>query len=173
MTKETNGRRHTKPPTASTIVTSAEKYNVGPGRPPKEHRFKPGQSGNPKARKRKQPSLAPDLKRLFEQGLAEKVTLKQGDKERTLTMAEAGIKQLIAQFAKGDRHARRDVFAYAERLGIDLMAGHRQAIEEALSADHQAILDVYVARRNGAMTAPSSPVLAPPDLLDDDAEQPA
>lgn len=109
MTKETNGRRHTKPPTASTIVTSAQEYNVGPGRPPKEHRFKPGQSGNPKGRKRKPPSLAPDLKRLFEQGLAEKVTLKQGDKERVLTMAEAGIKQLIAQFAKGRsrRTARR------------------------------------------------------------------
>ena len=53
---------------------------------------------------------------LFEQALNEKVTLKQGEKERTLTMAEAGIKQLIAQFAKGDRHARRDVFASLRSL---------------------------------------------------------
>jgi hypothetical protein len=40
-----------------------EKYKVGPGRPPKEHQFKPGQSGNPKGAKRKPPSLLPDLKR--------------------------------------------------------------------------------------------------------------
>jgi hypothetical protein len=148
-------------------------YKVGPGRPPKEHQFKPGQSGNPKGAKRKAESFLPDLKRLFKQALSEKVTLKQGDKERTLTMAEAGIKQLVAQYAKGDRHARRDVIAYAEKLGIDLMASHRQAVEEALAADHQAILDGYVARRM-QMPVPSgsSKVLAPPELLADDTEDP-
>src|SRR5262245_50844625 len=136
-----------KGPTVSATPASAEEYKVGPGRPPREYQFKPGQSGNPKGAKRKPRSLLPDLKLLFEQGLSEKVTLKQGDKQRTLTMAEAGIKQLIAQFAKGDRHARRDVFAYAEILGINLIADHRTAIEEALAADHQAILDAYVARQ--------------------------
>jgi hypothetical protein len=161
-------RRRSNPPTAST-----EEYKVGPGRPPKEHRFKPGQSGNPKGAKRKPPSLLPDLKRLFEQALSETVTLKQGDRARTLTMAEAGIKQLVAQFAKGDRYARRDVFYYAEKLGIDLMASHRNALEDALAADHQAILDGYVARQTQA-TVPSrsSLVFAPPELLDDDIEDP-
>ena len=55
-------------------------------------------------------------------------------------MAVAGIEQLVAQFAKGDRHARRDLFAYADKLGVDLMAGQQQAIEEALAANHEAIL---------------------------------
>jgi hypothetical protein len=41
-------------------------YKVGPVRPPKEHQFKPGQSGNPKGAKRKAPSLIPGLKELFE-----------------------------------------------------------------------------------------------------------
>jgi hypothetical protein len=148
---------------------SAEEYKVGPGRPPREYQFKPGQSGNPKGAKRKPPSLLPDLKRLFEQALSEKVTLRQGDKERTLTMAETGIRQLIAQFAKGDRHARRDVFAYAAMLGIDLITSQRAAIEEVLASDYQAILNTYVARQTRA-TAPSkhSPVFAPQELLDDD-----
>jgi Family of unknown function (DUF5681) len=158
-----------KSQTVLATTASAEDYKVGPGRPPKQYQFKPGQSGNPKGAKRKPPSLLPDLKRLFEQALSEKVMLRQGDKERTLTMAEAGIKQLVAQFAKGDRHARRDVFAYAEMLGIDLIASHRTAIEEALASDHRAILDAYVARKTQG-TAPSkhSPVFAPPELLDDD-----
>jgi hypothetical protein len=150
-----------------------EDYKVGPGRPPKEYQFKPGQSGNPKGRKRKPPSLLPDLKRLFEQALSEKVTLKQGDKELTLTMGAAGIKQLMAQFAKGDRHARRDVFAYAEKLGIDLLASHRKEVEEALAADHQTILDGYFARRSQAtVSSGASPVLAPLELQDDDPEEP-
>jgi uncharacterized protein DUF5681 len=165
-----NGRQNgCKGPTGSATPASAEEYKVGPGRPPKQHRFKPGQSGNPKGAKRKPASLLPDLKRLFEQALSEKVTLRQGEKQRTLTMAEAGIKQLVAQFAKGDRHARRDVFAYAQMLGIDLIANHRTAIEEALASDHQAILDAYVARRT-QVTAPSkhAPAFAPPELRDDD-----
>jgi len=158
---------------ASSPATSVDEYKIGPGRPPKEHQFKPGKSGNPKGAKRKPPSLLPDLKRLFEQALSEEVRLKQGNIEHTLTMAEAGIKQLVAQFAKGDRHARRDVFAYAEMLGIDLLAGHRKAIEDALIADHQAILDAYVARRTQArVPSTSSPVLAPAALLDDDTGDP-
>ena len=153
----------------SATAVSAAVYKVGPGRPPREHMFKKGQSGNAKGAKRKPPSLLPDLKRLFEQALSEKVTLKQGEKQHTLTMAAAGIKQLIAQFARGDRHARRDVFDYAQMLGIDLIGNHRTAIEEALASDHQAILDAYVAQRTQG-TAPSkhSPVFAPRELLDDD-----
>src|SRR6266480_6339386 len=169
MASNPSSNGHNGQKTVSATPASAEEYKVGPGRPPREYQYKKGQSGNPKGAKRKPPSLLPDLKRLFEQALSEKVTLRQGEKERTLTMAEAGIKQLVAQFARGDRHARRDLFAYAEMLGIDLITSHRTAIEEALAADHQAILDAYVARQT-QVTAPSkhSPVFAPPELLDDD-----
>ena len=57
-----------------------EEYRVGPGRPPKEYQFKPGQSGNPKGAKRKA-SLAPDLKAMLERALNEKVKLRRGEKE--------------------------------------------------------------------------------------------
>ena len=168
-----DGQKGCKHRTVLATPASAEDYKVGPGRPPREYQFKPGQSGNPKGAKRKPLSLLPDLKRLFEQALSEKVTLRQGEKERTLTMAEAGIKQVVAQFANGDRYARRDVFYCAEKLGIDWLARHHHAIEEALAPDHQAILDAYVARRTQA-TVPcrSSRVVAPPELLDDDTKDP-
>ena len=74
---------------------SEEEYKVGPGRPPKEHQFKPGQSGNPKGAKRKAPSIAPDLKQLLERALNKKVTLKQGENERIVTMFNAGVEQLV------------------------------------------------------------------------------
>jgi hypothetical protein len=165
---EENNNRRSDPATAS-APTSAEEYKVGPGRPPKEHQFKPGQSGNPKGAKRKPPSMALDLKVALERALNKPVKLKQGEKERIVTMAAAGIEQLVAQFVKGDRHARRDLIALADKLGVDLMAGQHQAIQEALDANHEAILLTYVQRQYDKVSTPS-PVFAPPELLDDDPQ---
>lgn len=132
-----------------------EEYKVGPGRPPKEFQFKPGQSGNPKGAKRKPPSIVPDLKLLLERALNSKVKLKQGEREQIVTKAAAGIEQLVNQFAKGERHARRDLIALAGKLGVDL----GNAIQEALTPNHQAILDDYLARRSdeGASPLPHRP----------------
>ena len=147
----------------------SQEYKVGPGRPPKEHQFKPGQSGNPKGAKRKPKSMAPDLKAALERALNKPIKLKQGEKERTVTMAEAGIKQLVAQYVKGDPHARRDLFALCDKLGVDLMAGQQQAIQEALATNHEAILQTYVERQYDKVVT-AAPVFAPPELLDDDPQ---
>jgi Family of unknown function (DUF5681) len=146
-----------------------QEYKVGPGRPPKEHQFKPGQSGNPKGRKRKEPSLIPDLKDLFENAFNQKVTVTQGERQRLLTMWGAGMQQLAVQFAKGDRHARRDVFWIAERLGAESLTATK-ALDGVLAAERQAILDAYVAREAQLKASSASfPVMAPPELLDDAA----
>ena len=127
-----------------------QEYRVGPGRPPKEYQFRPGQSGNPKGARRKSRSIALDLKALFERALSGKVTLRQGEQEKIITKAAAGIEQLVNQFAKGDRHARRDLLALAERLGVDLVAGRGEALEQtvaaALSANDEDLLADYVRR---------------------------
>ena len=161
-----------KPDKRNNISSSAppaeEEYRVGPGRPPKEHRWKPGQSGNPKGAKQKKRSLIPELKEEFERVFSQKLKVTQGDQQRLISRWVAGLEQLSIQFAKGDRHARRDVFYFAERLGVDLLKSAKS--DDTLSVDHQAILEAYVERRmqEDALQAPS-PVLAPPELLDDDA----
>jgi Family of unknown function (DUF5681) len=148
---------------------SEDEYKVGPGRPPREYQFKPGQSGYPKGAKRKPPSIALDLKLALERALNKTVKLKQGERERMVTMAVAGIEQLVALYAKGDRHARRDMIALTDKLGVDLIAGRTKTIEEALASNNQAILDAYVDRQNGKVVQ-REPVLAPPELLDDDTD---
>jgi uncharacterized protein DUF5681 len=166
---ESKPRSRSAPLTPSASAASGEEYKVGPGRPPKEYRFKPGQSGNPKGRKPKPPSIAMDLKALFDGAFGKGVTIKQGEKEQIITRAAAGLEQLSIQFAKGDRHARRDAFMWAEKVDSDLLGRRHKVIQEVLSRDHQAILDAYVAKRK-EVTPPSgsSPVFAPPELLDDD-----
>ena len=153
--KRSSGRhriRRRKRSDAPSLKTdpSDQEYRVGPGRPPKEHQFKPGQSGNPKGARRKPRSIALDLKALFERALSGKVTLRQGEQEKIITKAAAGIEQLVNQFAKGDRHARRDLLALAERFGVDLVAGRGAALEQtvaaALSANDEALLADYVRR---------------------------
>jgi hypothetical protein len=75
-----------------------------------------------------------------------KVKLRQGEKEQFITKAAAGIEQLVNQFAKGDRHARRDLLDFAGRLGVDLTAGQGEVLEkavEALAAEDEALLADY------------------------------
>ena len=144
------GRKRSHAPLRLKNDACDPEYRVGPGRPPKEFQFKPGQSGNPKGARRKPSSIAPDLKALFERALSGKVTLRQGEQEKIITKAAAGIEQLVNQFAKGDRHARRDLLALAPKLGVDLLAGQGEALEQgvaaALSANDEALLADYVRR---------------------------
>jgi Family of unknown function (DUF5681) len=154
--KRSSGRHRIRDPKRSDAAVSLkadpsdQDYRVGPGRPPKEYQFKPGQSGNPKGAPRKPKSIAPDLKTLFEHALSGKVTLRQGEQEKIITKAAAGIEQLVNQFAKGDRHARRDLLTLAARLGVDLVPGQGNALEQsvaaALSANDEALLADYVRR---------------------------
>jgi hypothetical protein len=149
-------------------------YKVGPGRPPKQHTWKKGHpSPNPKGRPKKVPSMKPDLKKALEDALNEKVRVKKGDKEVMLSRAILGIEQLVQQFAKGDRHARRDVFQYADLLGVDLQG--KELVSEMLSPSDQAIVDAFLRRKQHqppAADTDDTHVKAPPDLLDDDAAKP-
>ena len=155
--------------TASSAPETEAEYKVGPGRPPKEHQFKPGKSGNPKGAKRKSPPIALDLKAALERALDKKVQLKQGEQKRTVTLAEAGIEQLVTLYAKGDRHARRDLIVLADKLNVDLIAGQTKAMNEAFASNHQAILEAYLFRSYDKLVPPD-PVFAPPELLDDDVD---
>ncbi len=117
--------------------------------------------------------MLPDVRKAFEQAVNKKVLVPRGDRKVLMTRVEIGLEQLLNQFAKGDRHARRDLMEYADKLGIDFLANHRQALEEALTPNYQAILNAFLARHSGAgNVAPAPRVLAPPELLDDDPAEP-
>jgi hypothetical protein len=147
--------------------TDSKSYEVGYGRPPKKFRFKPGRSGNPTGTKRNVPSLTADLRALLEGALNTKI--RHGEREQIVTNAAAGIQQLVAQFASGDRHARRDVVALAEKLGVDLTTGRSgtigNVVTAALAAEDEAIIADFL-RRHGvepqqAATADSTAVESP------------
>jgi len=155
-----------RPASADSANPADPEYKVGPGKPPKEHQWKKGgPSPYPKGRPRKDASALPDAKKIFEEAVNKKFKIKNGDKEVFLTRLALGIDQLLNQFAKGDRHARRDVMEMAEKLGVDL-PGQKGRIEEALSVGHEAILQWYSARQPRPAAYPPIRVKAPPELLD-------
>jgi len=174
MSEKTNPT-HGEPPGSQANGSEdnpAEEYKVGPGRPPVDSRWqKGGRSPNPLGRPRKEQSMLPDVRQAFEQAINKKVAVPRGDKTVRMTRVEIGLELLLNQFAKGDRHARRDLMALADKLGIDFLAKHKQTLEQALTPNYQAILEASFARRSGNV-APAPRVVASSELLDDDAAEP-
>jgi hypothetical protein len=165
-----NGPQNSDGLAASKSAADDTEDKVGPGHPPSEYQWPPGQSGNPKGRKPKPRSILSDFKPLFDRALNKKVPITNGERKGALTKFEIGMEQLANQFAKGDRYARRDVFALADKLGIDLLAGQKKALENNLASDNQAILDAYVDRQYDKVVQREAE-MAPPELLDDDVDE--
>ena len=149
-------------------------YRFGPGRRPKETQFKPGQSGNPSGAKKKPPPLGLDIKAMLEAAFNTKIRVKEGERERIATRLEIGLEQLMNQFAKGDRYARRDVFELAERFGVDLaeslslVAGALDQV--TLSKHDEALLDDYVCRQIAQCAQLDPPALPPPGRTEEGSE---
>lgn len=78
-------------------------YKVGYGKPPKEHQFKKGQSGNPRGRKPRTTNvtklLATELDRL--------ISVRDGDGEKRITKREALMTSLVNDAIKGKAAARQ------------------------------------------------------------------
>src|SRR5437868_13172812 len=89
----------------------SEKYEVGYSKPPKETRFKAGQSGNPKGRPRGSPNLATDLSA----ELGEQITIREGGKARQVSKQRALIKSLMAKALQGDVRATTALLALYAR----------------------------------------------------------
>jgi uncharacterized protein DUF5681 len=181
VTRRSKRRRHARSPSDATTArqngSPGEEYRVGPGHPPREFQFKPGMSGNPKGAKRKGKSLVPDLKALFKRALNKNA--KHDERAKIITKLEAGFDELGNQFAAGDRYARRDVFYYADKLGIDLTAsqGNARHVDASTDAEfRQALLDRGIPARlwppidEAGLEPPADPPL-PPDVEKEENKQ--
>jgi hypothetical protein len=76
-------------------------YEVGYGKPPRDTRFKEGQSGNPRGR----PPGAKNLKTLLSEALNEPVVVAENGGHRKITKRQAIITQLVNRSATADLRA--------------------------------------------------------------------
>src|SRR5262249_39688675 len=76
-------------------------YKVGYARPPAEHRFQKGVSGNPKGRRKGTRNFAT----LFMKAMAKSVTITENGKRKKISKLEAAVTQLANDAARGDKKA--------------------------------------------------------------------
>ena len=76
-------------------------YEVGYGKPPRDTRFKPGRSGNPRGR----PNGSKNLSTLLSEALNEPVIVIENGRRRKVAKRQAIITQLVNRSAKADLKA--------------------------------------------------------------------
>jgi len=113
-------------------------YEVGYGRPPRHTRFRKGQSGNPRGR----PKGARGFYIELSEELAEKITIQERGRARTVTKQRAVIKRAMEQALQGNPRALAMLLSYAQK------APERSDEAEAtqLSADELKMLDIVLAQ---------------------------
>ena len=89
-------------------------YPVGKGRPPVQTRWKPGQSGNPKGRPKGHRNIRSELLQIASQ----KITVRDGNAERRVSLLAANFYAHAIKGAKGDARSSSLVFNLAEKMKV-------------------------------------------------------
>jgi hypothetical protein len=91
-------------------------HKVGYKSPPKHTRWKKGQSGNPKGRKKRR--IVNDLSTLFHEILVEEIKVREGGRVRKITTLEAIIQACINSALGANTNALRRLCGLGERTGM-------------------------------------------------------
>ena len=122
----------------------SENDDTGYKRPPKEHRFAPGASGNPRGRPKGTHNLRSDLTSLMKKT----VSVRENGKLRRISRQEAMLLSLYDKALRGDVKAATSLVNMVVKL--DPSAGENIK-DEALADSDASIIDDFL-RRNQAVS---------------------
>lgn len=139
---------------------SPSDYDVGYCRPPKETRFRPGQSGNPTGYRKGSKTIGARLREL----MSSKVTVTEHGRTRRISRLDVMLHQLANDAMRGDSRALKLLMEFLHRYGAEI--GGIARTEEMTSEDLE-ILSDYLEK-----TRPSDPDSgdSPKEGEDGDAE---
>jgi hypothetical protein len=122
-------------PTVKKRARSAPDDNdVGYGKPPRAHQFKPGQSGNPKGKPKGAKSEATILQDL----LQHKIGLSEHGKTRRITLHEAILRRIAEDCLKGDTKSAAFLLNRYHAMTSN------EPDESGLSEDEKTVLETYL-----------------------------
>jgi Family of unknown function (DUF5681) len=118
--------------------SSAKRSDVGYGRPPREHQFKPGQSGN----KRGRPKASASEPTVVHKLLNRKVEIRQNGLVRKISLLEAIYFKIAEDALKGNQKAAAFLLGRIQIVEpADQLAGR-----PILDSDDQKVLEFYAQR---------------------------
>lgn len=145
-------------------------YDVGYGKPPVTSRFKPGQSGNPRGRpkgaRNRLPALNDErLKTIVLQEAYRTIKVRDGNRNMTVPMAQAIIRTLAVNAAKGNNRAAlifSTLLQTTERENREL---HDQWLRTAI--DYKTGWEKILAHRKAHGIVAPDPIPHPDDIVID------
>lgn len=142
-------------------------YEVGYGKPPAGTRFCKGQSGNPKGRPKGARNRLPAMneERLKSIVIAEAyrgIKVNDGDRQVTMSMAEAILRSMALKAAKGDHRSQKLFSDLLRRTEIALKAQHDDWLEKAF--EYKVEWERELERRQRLGIVAAEPLPHPDDL---------
>jgi hypothetical protein len=116
-------------------------YSVGYGKPPAHTRFTSGKSGNPKGR----PKRIRNLRTVVEDTLNERITIREGERSRTVTKRDALVLTLLNGALKSDARSVTAFVILLRSLGLVTDQAEPDA-KTPLTADDAALLSDFLQR---------------------------
>lgn len=126
-------------PPAQAAPTSEPSYEVGYGKPPKEHQFKKGQSGNAKGR----PKGRKNFSTILDDVLYEPVVVNGRRGSRKMPALEAGLRCHLQNGLNGNVKAFEFLVKLMEKQARSTAQDDAPTMDRDLSATDRAILDMY------------------------------
>jgi hypothetical protein len=126
--------RKSKRPIKKSHRPTAANNDVGYGKPPRAHQFKPGKSGNPKGR----PTGAKSEATILQDLLQHKIGLSERGKTRRITLHEAILRRIAEDCLKGN------IKSAAFLLNRYHAMTSNEPDESGLSHDEQTVLESYL-----------------------------
>ena len=112
-------------------------YEIGHGRPPVHSRFKPGQSGNPKGRRKG----ARNKRTVVEQALNKRITIREDGRKRSLSKFEVLVLTMLNKALQGDVKTQIALFGLLRSFGMIGEEPEPTATEPVTAHDDEIIAD--------------------------------
>ena len=117
-------------------------HEIGYGKPPKANQFRKGRTGNPRGKRQGEEKTISAFKRI----VLKRVKINDGEKVRTMTLAEAVILKNYNAAVQKNPFAMSNIFRLAEDAGEFVDSTDAKQVGRPLFVPEKVTIDEFLAR---------------------------